>query len=233
VNGLNTSFSHHFFGAEGIGAVLVLGLAVWLGQGGLAEVRRGERLVAAGVFATGEVTGKTEGSATTSSSMSRMVYYRFTPDGSTVAIEGRQKVGRQMYIQARAGQARRVFYLPGDPGVNEIDPGVTRVNGWRNAALGGVAGLVALVLGGLAWRKARASRARYRDGTVVQARIVAHEPAGATKEGKPTFAPVWRDDLGREGRLAAGVEGMIPVVGLAVKVLVDPAGRFPPERIWP
>ncbi|MCR8722965.1 DUF3592 domain-containing protein [Frigidibacter sp. ROC022] len=231
MNGLNTSFSHHFFGKEGVGAVLLLAFAAWLAWAGQAEIVRGQRLISEGIYAVGEVTGKSHYSSTSSGSMRRMVYYRFTPEGSGTEIEGRQRVGRQMYIQAREGQARRVYYLPDDPEVNEIDPGVTVVNGQTNLMYGIGAGLVALVLAAMAYRKARVSLMRYNDGTLVLAKIVEHAPAGETKAGKPIFAPVWRDDFGREGRLAPGSEGLIPAVGIQVKILIDPAGRWEPERI--
>lgn len=234
MNGLNTSFSHHFFGKEGIGAVLVLGFALGMVLLGLAEMRRGAQLVAEAVHVVGEVTDKYRASGSSGSSgPRRRVHYRFTPEGASEPIESYQKVGWQMYVMAREGQARRVYYLPDNPEVNEIDPGVTLING-RNSLLWGIgAGLVALALAVLAYRKGAASRARYRDGSVRRARIVAHEPAGETKEGKPLFRPVWRDDFGGEGRLAPGIEGLVPVIGLEVKMLIDPAGRFPPERIWP
>jgi hypothetical protein len=228
MTGLNTSFRHHFFNTQGVLALLAAVLGGFLAWGGFAEIRDGHRLAVDGIEVTGRVTDR-EDTGATNSNFTRKVWYAYTPEGASGAIESGHRVSRDLFALARAGQARPVWYLATDPEVSEIERGALIAEGWRYVWFGALTLAAALGLAVSAWRKALVTRARYLNGVLRQARIVAHEPAAPDKNGKPRALALFRDDFGSEGRIGPRDLSFLPPVGNEITILVDRSGKHPPR----
>lgn len=203
--------------------LLPLAFALVFGTIGAVQVQKARLFAREGVDGSAQVVAREirsrrdrDGNTTTE----RIVTYRFQSlSGETV--QGVEAVSRGLYDSLAPGQPVAVRYLPGNPAVNTLEPGI----GAFEVIILGV-GLLALGIGGglaafLLRNKLSILRAARR-GEVREARVTGHVVTGVKVNGRTQYRFRWVDAAGQEGESAMAALGDLPAEGAVVAVYVDP-----------
>ena len=212
-------------GLVGLGLVLAVPAAVLLGQGW--------RLDGAGVAAQGQVTRLWQDHAMCGQSPSQsceydMVDYSYEAAGGI--RQGRESVSGTFYRGLAVGGPVQVRYVADDPGVSEIEIGLTMIGAVFLAVL-------ALGIGGAGgyglWRRWRAARGMVglRNAGVMRSAVVTSvAPSRIKVNNRQQWVMEWRDSAGDAGKSRMRTVEGLPGVGSQIGIYADAGGRVP--SVW-
>ena len=209
-------------------AVTVTLICLAIAQSG---ARSAERLAKEGVDASAEVTDVRRTSSRDSDGdidYDYEVAYRFMVDGRP--YERRVDVAYDFYLKIGHGDIVPVRYWSKDPSLSEIEPGSAAFQALFGQIATGVSGLVALILGRLGWRRARAAAWMNRHGVARQATVKGLVDTKVSVNKTPRFRATWQESDGREGSTWMARLDRLPTVGSQITILSDPEGRR--DSIW-
>lgn len=225
------SFLRQFLNPWGwwvLAAVLVTLVCLAIAQSG---ARSAERLAKEGVDATAEVTDVRRTSSRDSDGNIDYDYevtYRFVVNGQT--FEKQVDVAYDFYLRIGQGDILPVRYWSKDPSLSEIEPGSAAFQALFGQIATGVSGLVALILGRLGWRRARAAAWMNRHGVPRQVTVRGLVDTKVSVNKSPRFRATWQESGGREGATWMARLDRLPTVGSQITILADPEGRR--ASIW-